>query len=45
MKLTVKTLKGELIELEVEPNHTVNLYLNSDPRPQNQNQRTKGFRS
>lgn len=41
MKLTVKTLKGELIELEVEPNNTVTLHLIIDLRSQNQNQRPK----
>lgn len=30
MKLTVKTLKGELIELEVEPNNTVHICLKLD---------------
>mgnify|MGYP006327310445 CR=1 FL=1 len=30
MKLTVKTLKGELIELEAELNNTVHLFLMQD---------------
>lgn len=30
MKLTVKTLKGELIELDAELNNTVNLFMIKD---------------
>ena len=45
MKLTVKTLKGELIELEVEPNNTVPFSLNVDHGPEDKNQGAKGIRS
>jgi hypothetical protein len=45
MKLTVKTLKGELIELEVELNNTVPTLFTLGSRPKNQNQRPKGIRS